>query len=136
MLGEEILPPQVATFELKKYLLRRVPNPPTASSAEQWTAEATRLRLHLLNDIAFHGWPKEWVNSPPKFEDLGVFATGTGYRMRKLRYEIVPGFQSTAILYEPETMQGKIPAILNVNGHAFVTGKVEEYKQKRCITFA
>ena len=136
ILGEEILPPQVAFFQLKDYILRRVANPPTASSAEQWTAEAKRLREHLLNDIAFHGWPKEWVNSPPKFEDLGVFATGKGYRMRKLRYEIVPGFQSTAILYEPENMQGKIPAILNVNGHAVVTGKVEEYKQKRCITFA
>ncbi len=36
------------------------------------------------------------------FEDLGVIETGRGYRMRKLRYEIVPGFQSTAILYEPE----------------------------------
>jgi dienelactone hydrolase len=136
ILGEEILSPQVATFELKEYILRHVAHPPSASSAEQWTSEAKRLREHLLNDIAFHGWPKEWVNSPPKFEDLGVFATEKGYRLRKLRYEIVPGFQSTAILYEPEEMQGKIPAILNVNGHVGAMGKAVEYKQKRCITFA
>jgi len=109
ILGEEILSPQVATFELKEYILRHVANPPSASSAAQWTTEAKRLREHLLNDIAFHGWPQEWVNSPPKFEDLGVFATEKGYRLRKLRYEIVPGFQSTAILYEPENMQRKIP---------------------------
>jgi hypothetical protein len=56
--------------------------------------------------------------------------------MRKLRYEIVPGFQSTAILYEPENLQGKVPAILNVNGHVGPPGKSVEYKQKRCITFA
>lgn len=136
ILGEEILSPQVATFELKEYILRHVGNPPSPSSAEQWTTEAKRLREHLLNDIAFHGWQKEWVNSPPKFEDLGVFATEKGYRLRKLRYEIVPGFQSTAILYEPENMQGKIPAILSLNGHEEELGKAVEFEQKLCITFA
>jgi dienelactone hydrolase len=135
ILGEEILPPQVAEFELKDHLMRRVAKPPNPSSATQWTAEAQRLRARLLA-TAFHGWPPEWVNSPPKFEDLGVFATEKGYRLRKLRYEVVPGFQSTAILYEPANMQGKIPAILNVNGHDVTNGKAGEYKQKRCITFA
>jgi dienelactone hydrolase len=134
ILGEEILPPQVAEFEMKAHVIRRVAKPPSPSSASQWTAEAQRLRSRLLA-TAFHGWPPEWVNSPPKFEDLGVFATERGYRLRKLRYEIVPGFESTAILYVPENMQGKIPAILNVNGHD-PQGKAAEYKQKRCITFA
>ena len=136
ILKEEVLSPQVALFQLRDYLLRHVVKPPNPATAEEWSAEATRLREHLLNDIAFHGWPKEWVNAPPKFEDLGVFATEKGYRLRKLRYEIVPGFQSVAILYEPENMQGKIPAILNVNGHEATLGKAAEYKQKRCITFA
>jgi dienelactone hydrolase len=133
-LGEEILPPQVAEFEMKAHIIRRVVKPPNSSSATQWSAEAQQLRSRLLA-TAFHGWPPEWVNSPPRFEDLGVFATEKGYRLRKLRYEIVPGFESTAILYEPENMQRKIPAILNVNGHDS-QGKAAEYKQKRCITFA
>ncbi len=110
-LGEEILAPQTAEYELKVHLIRRVASPPRPSSAAQWTAEAQRLRARMLA-TAFHGWPPDWVNSPPKFEDLGVFATGTGYRLRKLRYEVVPGLQSTAILYEPENMQRKMPAIL------------------------
>jgi dienelactone hydrolase len=134
ILGEEILPPQVAEFEMKAHLIRRVVNPPNPSSVAQWSAEAQQLRSRLLA-TAFHGWPAEWVNSPPRFEDLGVFATEKGYRLRKLRYEVVPGFESTAILYEPENMQGKVPAILNVNGHD-AQGKAAEYKQKRCITFA
>jgi hypothetical protein len=83
----------------------------------------------------FHGWPQEWVESPPRFEDLGVLS-GKGYRLHKLRYEIVPGFYSTAILYEPERLEGKAPAILNVNGHVGAPGKSVEYKQKRCINFA
>ncbi len=135
-LGEEILPPNVAVFQLRHYLLDRVAKPPVATSAREWAAEANRLRQHLLNEVVFHGWPKEWVNAPPRFEDLGVVQSGTGYRLRKLRYEIVPGFQSAAILYEPENLQGKVPAILNVNGHVGPPGKSVEYKQKRCINFA
>jgi dienelactone hydrolase len=136
ILGEEILSPHVALFQIREYLLLRVAKPPVASSAREWTAEANRLRQHLLNDVVFHGWPKEWVNAPPQFEDLGVIEAGKGYRLRKLRYEIVPGFQSVAILYEPENIQGKIPAVLNVNGHVGPPGKSVEYKQKRCINFA
>ena len=84
----------------------------------------------------FHGWPKEWVDGPAKFEDLGIFQSGDGYRIRKLRYEIVPGFQSVALLYEPEHLAGRLPAILNVNGHDYKVGKASEFKQKRCINFA
>jgi dienelactone hydrolase len=134
ILKEEILPPMVAEFEVKEHVMRHAVNPPNPTSAAQWTAESARLRARLVATL-FHGWPPEVVNAPPRFEDLGVFATEKGYRLRKLRYEIVPGFYSTAVLYEPENMQGKMPAILNVNGHD-LTGKAAEYKQKRCITFA
>jgi hypothetical protein len=96
--------------------------------------------MHMLNDVVFHGWPREWIDSPPRFEDLGVLPAGgtdessPGYQMHKLRYEIVPGFEATAILYEPQAVHGKMPAILNVNGHDRA-GKAAEYKQKRCINF-
>jgi dienelactone hydrolase len=88
-----------------------------------------------LDDVVFRGWPRDWVAAPPKFEEAGVI-NGNGYRIRKLRYEIVPGFQSVALLYEPQDLRGKVPAILNVNGHVGPPGKSVEYKQKRCITFA
>ena len=134
--GEEILAPSAALLQMKSFLLSRVARPPVATSAAQWTDESQRLRRHLLQDVVFHGWPPEWVNSSPKFEEVGTVETHQGYRVRKLRYEVVPGFQSVAILYEPEKLQGKVPAILNVNGHVGPTGKAVEYKQKRCINFA
>src|SRR3990172_7261580 len=136
VLAEEILSPNVSLFQMKQYLLKRIAKPPAPTSAQQWTAEAKRLREHLLKDVVFHGWPQEWVTASPKFEDLGLTDSGKGYRKRKLRYEIVPGFQSAAILYEPETLTGKVPAVLNVNGHVGAPGKSVEYKQKRCINFA
>ena len=68
-------------------------------TAEQWTGQAKQLRRRLLDEIVYRGWPREWVYGAPKFEDLELVASGDGYRMRRLRYEIVLGFQSSAILY-------------------------------------
>src|SRR5437870_8530415 len=136
VLGEQILAPSAALLQMKSFILSRVPPPPVATSAAQWTEESQRLRRHLLQDVVFHVWPPEWVTSSPKFEDVGTIETHEGYRLRKLRYEVVPGFQSVAILYEPEKLEGKVPAILNVNGHVGPMGKAVEYKQKRCINFA
>jgi len=135
VLSEEIQSPAISVFQMKQYLLKKAVKPPAPASAEQWTAESKRLREHLLKDVVFHGWPQEWVNAPPRFEETGTLA-GKGYRMRKLRYEIVPGFYGAAILYEPDNLQGKVPAIVNVNGHVGPPGKAVEYKQKRCIQFA
>ena len=135
ILRQEILPPEVAQYQLRQYILKRIAHLEAPSSRAQWDGESKRLREQILSDVIFHGWPKEWVEAPPKFEDLGVIP-GNGYQMRKLRYEIVPGFQSTAILYEPLHLTGKVPAILNTNGHVGPPGKSIEYKQKRCVTFA
>jgi len=135
VLNQPIQTSDVVEFQLRQYLMKRVPALPTPANATEWTKEEGRLRKHVLENVIFHGWPKDWVNSGPKFEDAGVIASGSGYRMRKLRYQIVPGFWSTAILYEPEKLTGKVPAILNLNGHA-PEGKAAEYKQKRCINYA
>jgi dienelactone hydrolase len=128
--------PDVVAYQIRQYLYQRAPKLQTPHTAAEWTKESERIRKHLLDDVVFHGWPRDWVDAPPKFEDLGTIESGSGYRVRKLRYEIVPGFQSTAILYEPEHLGGKVPAILNPNGHELQLGKAAEYKQKRCINFA
>ena len=135
ILAQPIQPPEVTAYQLRQYLMKRVAPLGEPNDAQQWSAEARRIRRHLLEDVVFHGWPAEWVKAPPKFEDAGVIA-GKGYRIRKFRYEIVPGFQSAALLYEPENLSGKVPAILNVNGHVGPQGKAIEYKQKRCINYA
>src|SRR5262249_10156250 len=66
---------------------------------------------------------------------LGPVEGGTGYRIRKLRYEAVPGLWIPALLYEPERLSGKVPVVLNVNGHDR-DGKAADYKQIRCINLA
>jgi len=76
VLDQQLQPPAVVTFQLQEYLMKQVPGLPTPSGAEAWTAEAERIRKHLLQDVVFHGWPEEWVTAPPKFEDLGPITTG------------------------------------------------------------
>lgn len=134
ILKDPILPPDVATFQLRDYVVRRAAHLPEAQDAAQWTKSAQQLREQILKDVVYHGWPEAWVKSPPKFEE-GPTLPGKGYRIRKLRYEIVPGFQGVALLYEPENLRGKAPAVLNVHGHG-APGKAFEFKQKRCITLA
>ncbi|MBS1852746.1 MAG: acetylxylan esterase [Acidobacteria bacterium] len=135
ILNEEILAPQVPVFQLRQYIVERVAKPPAPKSAAQWSAEASKLREQLLKEVVFHGWPQEWVNAPPKFEEVGTLP-GKGYRIRKMRYEIVPGFQCIALLYEPDNLRGKVPAVLNVHGHEYTLGQTAEYLQKRSITMA
>lgn len=127
---------EIVSYQLQKYLIAKAPPLPKPVSATEWTTQANGIRQRLLNDVIFRGWPKEWVNSAPKFEDLGEVPSGKGYKRHKLRYEVVPGFWSAAILYEPENLKGRAPAILNVTGHVGPEGKSIEYEQKRCINFA
>ncbi len=136
-LPAQLQSPEVVTYQMQQFLLARAPKPPHPASVEQWTTEAQKIRGHVLNDIIYHGWPKTWIDSPPKFEDMGPVPVpaGAGYRAEKLRYEIVPGFYSTAVLYEPAHLEGKVPAVLNVLGH-YPTGKSMPFQQKLCINEA
>ncbi len=127
--------PDVVEFQLREYLMKHVPKLEVPATSAEWLAESARLRKRVLEDVLYHGWPKDVITGPPKFEDLGLLPSGSGYRLRKLRFEIVPGFQSTALLYEPERLTGKVPATLNLNGHS-PQGKAAEYKQTRCINYA
>src|ERR1700758_5338949 len=72
ILRERVQPSAIVEFELQHYLLGRVPSLPDPASAKDWTLEAAQFRRHLLNDIAFHGWPDKWLHTAPNFQDLGV----------------------------------------------------------------
>ena len=84
ILTRQLQSPQLVTFQLQQFLQAKVPALVVPASAEQWTDEAQRVRRHLLDEVVFHGWPQDWVNSPPHFEDLGSLPAGKGYRLRKL----------------------------------------------------
>jgi dienelactone hydrolase len=133
LLQQNLQSPDIVASELRHFMLRHVTQLELPATAKKWDQEEDRIRAHELS-VLYHGWPKQWVDSSPQFEKEGIIE-GDGYRIVKLRYEIVPGFFSTALLYEPDNMSGKMPAILNVNGHG-AGGKAVAHKQKRCINYA
>ncbi len=133
LLAQHLQSPDVVANELQHFMLQRVPPLQLPATAKQWDQEAARIRAHELA-VLYHGWPQAWIDSAPNFEKVGAIERD-GYRILKLRYEVVPGMFSTALLYEPDHLSGKMPAILNVNGHG-PGGKAVGHKQARCINYA
>jgi len=135
ILTKQLQPQEVVEYQLEHFLLGLAPALPAASDAAQWSAQAEQMRQRVLENVLLHGWPQAWTTSPPKVEDLGVVPTGPAYRLRKLRYEIVPGLYTTALLYEPAHLSGKAPGVLDVMGH-FGPGKASDFEQRLCINQA
>ncbi len=133
LLQQRLQSESVVAEQLRRFMLTHVPPLRLPADPKQWDSEAEKLRSRELS-VLYHGWPQAWIDAPPKFEEVGTIE-GRGYRIRKLRYEVVPGMYSAALLYEPEHISGKVPAVLNVHGHGS-GGKAVEHKQKRCINQA
>lgn len=133
LLDQPLQSSSVVADELNHFMLQHVPPLVLPSTSQQWDKEAAKIRARELS-VLYHGWPQQWIDAAPKFERVGVIER-PGYRIIKLRFEVVPGFYSAALLYEPAHLSGKAPAILNVNGHG-PGGKAVEHKQKRCINQA
>lgn len=134
-LARPILKPGQPVTEVRSYLDGRLPRFEAPPSAEAWTATAEQLRQDVLAKVVFRGEAATWRDAKCKVEWLDTIDGGPGYRIRKLRYEAIPGFWIPALLYEPEKLDGKVPVVLNVNGHD-ANGKAADYKQIRCINEA
>lgn len=106
--------------------------PPTSAAA--WREQVPALRTQVL-DLFFRGHPVGLLAEQPQVHWGDRIETGAGYTIRKLRYEGYPGLWVPALLYEPDQVGEKVPAILNPNGH-HAGGKAMDYKQARCINLA
>jgi len=134
-LKKPILPPGTTQEETIRFAAPKVPPMPECKTKEEWETHANRIRKDVLDNVVLKGVPAGWLEGPVKVEMLDEIPAGPGYKMRKLRYEMIPGFWIPAILYTPENLSGKVPVFLNVNGHD-AKGKQAPYKQMRCINQA
>ena len=132
MLNERIIDADLALREVQVFNETRVPDMPRVRTATEWRSKATEYRENVLEKVVFRGGASGWRNTKLKVEWGETIEGLPGYRIKKLRYEAVPGWWIPALLYEPFEIQGKVPVVMNVNGHAR-TGKATDYKQLRCI---
>ena len=120
---------------LMEYYCDRMPAMACPEDPAEWRRRAARLRKELLAGVFLRGHRPGILKAPPRVQWRGAIETGNGYRIRKLRYEGYPGMWIPALLYEPVRLKGKVPAVLNPNGH-HTGGKAMPYKQARCINLA
>ena len=136
LLERAILGSETTLAEVQIFSERRVPTMPVVESAQAWTKIASKIRSDVLNHVVFRGEAARWRESETRVEWLGESIDGVGYKIKKLRYEAVPGLWIPALLYEPAELDGKVPVIMNLNGHDRASGKAADYKQTRCINQA
>jgi dienelactone hydrolase len=135
MLQQPILKPGQAFQQHVAYVRGRVPALQLPQDAGQWQQQQQELRRQVLQQVIFRGVPSSWQQKKPTVVWLDRIETDQGYSLRKLRVEALPGLWIPGILYEPDDLQGRVPVVLNVNGHDR-QGKVTAYKQLRCINLA
>jgi hypothetical protein len=114
-LNEPAPGPSTALEEVSAFLEARIPRLNLPTTAGAWEAQAASLRQRVLDDVVFRGQAAQWRHAPAKVEWLETVPGGEGYRIRKLRYEALPGLWVPALLYEPENLSGRVPVALNVN---------------------
>ncbi len=134
-LAQPVVPARQTLAEVQDSIEARLPPPPTAATADEWIAKARKYREDTFAKVIFRGEAARWREVPTRAEWLGQIEGGPGYTIRKLRFEVIPGFWIPALLYEPSVLSGKVPVVLNVNGHD-ANGKAADYKQIRCINLA
>ncbi|MSU40703.1 MAG: hypothetical protein EXS22_09455 [Pedosphaera sp.] len=131
-LAKEVIVTDHALGEVQMFTESRVPQMPRVRTADQWKETATRIRRDVLDQVVYRGGAAAWRDTPLKVEWFDTLGDLPGYRIRKLRFEALPGLWIPALLYEPLKLEGKAPVVLNVNGHDG-KGKAASYKQIRSI---
>jgi dienelactone hydrolase len=133
-LSKPLLAANQPLIEVQVYTAAHVKSLPLVSTAAQWDQVSEKIRNEVLEKVVLQGEAKRWRAAKTRVEWLET-VTGPGYRVKKLRYEAIPGLWIPALLYEPEKLSGKVAAVLNVNGHER-TGVSTPYIQMRCINLA
>jgi dienelactone hydrolase len=133
-LAKTVIPPRQTMLELQDFVEPRLPKLPTFTTEAEWVKYADKLRQDVLDRVVLRGEARAWAKTKSKVEYLGTLG-GEGYKVRKLRFEAVPGMWIPALLYVPDNLTGKVPVALAVNGHDR-NGKAAEYKQVRCVNLA
>jgi dienelactone hydrolase len=136
LLAHRIIDAAQPGAEVGAYVQARIPPLPSFDTVAAWEQYAGELRQRIFEQVVFRGEAARWRDADCNVEWLEHIDGGPGYSIRKLRYEAVPGLWIPALLYEPNKLEGRVPVVLNVNGHDRDNGKAVPYKQIRCINQA
>jgi hypothetical protein len=97
------------------------------SNKEAWEARKAQLKSELLSALKLSPIPAK-TNSKPIITNKRIY---DGYSVENVALEVLPGVYTCGSLYSPLKPKGKIPVILNPDGH-FGDGRYRADAQYRC----
>jgi dienelactone hydrolase len=120
---------------VQTFVLDRLPvfDPPTGPD---WPTEAVALRARAREALVERG-TELFGTTRPRVQWCDELSPRGAYRIRKLRYEVLPDYWIPALLYQPSELlpDQRVPVVLNPNGH-WEAGKASTTKQARCANLA
>ena len=122
--------------EIQAFVESRLPQMPEGLDRVAFETQIEDWREAVLDDLIYRGeLAKTWRTAESRVVWQEVLDAGEGYRIRKMVYEALPNMWVPAALYEPDSLEGNVPVVLNANGHDQL-GMSADYKQLRCINLA
>ncbi len=142
-LPERLLPAGRTGEEVRRTLLSaierwEIPRGLDAEAARAVWLKGQSARRQAVIERALRPIPAAWETHQVRVE-WGETFTRDGYTIRQFLYEPIPTLWIGGLLYEPASYDtpmavgGKVPVVLNVNGHVGKPGMFIDYKQARCI---
>lgn len=101
------------------------------NDVESWKKRKTELKSCILESLRLSRLPEK-PSSKPIFTSIRKMK---GYTVQNIAIETLPGVYVCGSLYRPSTIKGKIPVVLNPDGH-FSRGRYREDCQYRCASLA
>ncbi len=135
VLSTMVLPAGEPLREVRAFIEPRITEMPQFTTRALWEGAAAQWRRDMLEQVVFRGTAAAWRNARAGVVWLDTIDGGPGYRIRKFRYEALPGMWIPGLLYVPDKLEGRVPLAMHVNGHA-PEGKAVNYKQLRSINLA
>ncbi|MBX7120972.1 MAG: hypothetical protein K1X42_02475 [Opitutaceae bacterium] len=133
LLRRRILPDGLAREQARAFAAQRVPSMPKLIDLPEWEAHAARLRHEMFERVIFAGEARRWRQTKGRVEWSGVIEESS-YRIRKVRYEVLPGYWMPGLLYEPRNLERRVPLVYCTQGHVGPGGGMSRATmQARCI---
>src|SRR5689334_260551 len=91
VLGREIIGPRQALADTVHFADSIIPRMPEVRTVAGWGRIADRMRCDALHYVIYRGAAAAWRDAKAGVDWLETIAGGPGYRIKKLRFEALPG---------------------------------------------
>ena len=108
-LAETLVMPDAVAAQHRDFVLARIKSLTLAPDATAWQHKADVVRRRVLDEVVFRGVSADWRNGNPTPQWGEVINTDHGYRIRKFRYQAVPGMWIPALLLRRKNLSEKFP---------------------------